>query len=381
MATTIDFPLATAVGQEFTAAGIVYTWNGQGWLSYGAAGNSGGAPLDAYTKAETDARYVSSVGDVMTGTLSINIDATAADHLSLTDTAAGGGSFHLGPHGASFWIRGSGGAAMTIDGPTKAVAMLGTLSVEGLLSAKGISNVGTLTNGGPINASGDLTLNRGGSNAGAVLLGTSGTKFFSYDGTNLIAAGAPLLTFGLTNSGAFLNGGAATINGDLTASTGSFWGLTNSNALINHGDLTVNGNAYKTGGGNWGATSDIRVKNVIGDYESGLDAIVALRPVRYTFKGNDTRHPAVDAVPYKNSAHHDAAVAAREFIGLLAQEAEGPMPEMVTSGPGYIDGAEVTDLRELDTSPLVFALINAVKELSAANATLAARVAALEGAA
>lgn len=40
-------------------------------------------------------------------------------------------------------------------------------------------------------------------------------------------------------------------------------------------------------------------------------------------------------------------------------------------GTVYIDGTEVTDLRSFDSGPLVYALINAIKEL-------AARVEALE---
>ena len=41
------------------------------------------------------------------------------------------------------------------------------------------------------------------------------------------------------------------------------------------------------------------------------------------------------------------------------------MPELVHQNKGTIDGEDVDDLRILDTAPLVFALINAVKELSA----------------
>jgi hypothetical protein len=44
---------------------------------------------------------------------------------------------------------------------------------------------------------------------------------------------------------------------------------------------------------------------------------------------------------------------------------------MVTQKAGFIDGEAVSDLRNVDVSNLVFALVNAVK-------TLAARVAALE---
>jgi len=70
----------------------------------------------------------------------------------------------------------------------------------------------------------------------------------------------------------------------------------------------------------------------------------------------------------------------KEFVGLVAQDVEGVMPEMITQTTGWVDGVEVNDLRMYDSTALTYALINAVKELSAANDALTARVAALEGA-
>jgi hypothetical protein len=145
-------------------------------------------------------------------------------------------------------------------------------------------------------------------------------------------------------------------------------------------NIIAGAGAYKPGGGPWTDSSDVRIKNVLGDYEAGLDAILALHPVRFTFKGNDTHEPASDTlranpskktktstptVPYLNSPHYLAATEAQQFIGLIAQAAETVMPELVSHRDGYIDGKAVTDLRDIDTTPLVFALINAVKELSA----------------
>ena len=45
---------------------------------------------------------------------------------------------------------------------------------------------------------------------------------------------------------------------------------------------------YKPGGGAWQSNSDARVKNVTGDFVLGLDEVLQLRPVVYTYKGNDT---------------------------------------------------------------------------------------------
>jgi hypothetical protein len=38
---------------------------------------------------------------------------------------------------------------------------------------------------------------------------------------------------------------------------------------------------------------------------------------------------------------------------------------MVSRHAGYIDGVAVSDIREIDTTPLIYALINAIKELKA----------------
>ena len=140
------------------------------------------------------------------------------------------------------------------------------------------------------------------------------------------------------------------------------------------------GLAAKPGGGAWADTSDLRIKNVVGEYKSGLDAVAKLEPVRFTYKGNDTSGPpdhyppgakdtpakkGAPAVPYPNSTHYQMAVAQTEYIGLIAQATEAVMPELVSQSKGYINGVEVQDLRSLDTTPLIFALINAVKELKA----------------
>ena len=99
----------------------------------------------------------------------------------------------------------------------------------------------------------------------------------------------------------------------------------------------------------WADSSDARIKTVLGDYSTGLAAIKQLSPVRYSFNGNDEDHDADG----------------EEYIGLVAQDVEPIMPEMVTQTTGHIDGQRVTDLRMLDTTALIYALVNACQELSA----------------
>jgi hypothetical protein len=147
-------------------------------------------------------------------------------------------------------------------------------------------------------------------------------------------------------------------------------------------NLILYGQGYKPGGGAWADSSDARIKTVTGDYEGGLDAILGLQPRRFTLKGNWINAPgpniagAVEgagAEPDPNGPHDGAADAGTEFVGLVAQEAEIPMPEMVSKKAAYIDGKRVDDMRVIDTTALPYALVNAVKEL-------AGRVTALEAA-
>ena len=126
----------------------------------------------------------------------------------------------------------------------------------------------------------------------------------------------------------------------------------------------------KPGGGSWATTSDARVKNVHGPYNRTLDDVVQLNPILYNYIGNDTRTAEItptDAkrggAPYRES--QTRAVSDVTFAGLIAQEVELVFPEMVTQREGYVDGELVTDMRDLDTSPLIFAMVNAIKELKA----------------
>ena len=111
------------------------------------------------------------------------------------------------------------------------------------------------------------------------------------------------------------------------------------------------GTGYKPGGGAWATLSDARIKDVTGEYEMGLDEVLQLRPVSYRYKTG----------------------ADKEFVGLVAQEVETVFPGMVSQREGIIDGEKVSDLRELDTSELVYSLVNCIKQLAARVQALEAR--------
>jgi hypothetical protein len=125
-------------------------------------------------------------------------------------------------------------------------------------------------------------------------------------------------------------------------------------------DFVSNGQAYKPGGGNWAAISDARLKEDIRPYTRGLAELRALRPVRYKYKKEYW------------------AASDRYFTGLIAQEVQDVVPEMVHPYKFQSIGDKLIDVLAVDPSDLTYMLINAVKELDAENQQLKARLAALE---
>lgn len=187
------------------------------------------------------------------------------------------------------------------------------------------------------------------------------TSWFSPTGTlmQLTSSGHLLLMGGNTSLGSFsntyltLNGGDAfsagtsgksslIINGSGRTPYG-FEFHTNGTRLIGFDGA---GAAYKPGGGTWADISDARIKQDVQDYASGLAEVTQLRPVTYRFleeTGRDT---------------------SKTYTGLIAQEAETVMPEMVRQGPADAGSLHFDDMRSLDTAALIFAVVNALKEVT-----------------
>jgi hypothetical protein len=125
-------------------------------------------------------------------------------------------------------------------------------------------------------------------------------------------------------------------------------------------DFATNGQAYKPGGGSWTAFSDARLKEDIHPYTRGLAELQALRPVRYKYKKEYW------------------AASDRHFTGLIAQEVQDVVPEMVHPYKFQAIGDRLLDVLAVDPSDLTYMLINAAKELDAENQQLKARLAAAE---
>lgn len=132
-----------------------------------------------------------------------------------------------------------------------------------------------------------------------------------------------------------------------------FVGINNANPSYNldiTGDLRVTGTPYRLGGDiSWSVPSDARLKDVIGPYEHGLDAVSKLNTVRFHFKPGNLV----------------GADSKRAYIGVLAQQAQLVLPEAVSENPsnGYL---------ALNTTPIFWAMVNSVKELKRENAALRA---------
>lgn len=127
------------------------------------------------------------------------------------------------------------------------------------------------------------------------------------------------------------------------------------NSYINGGNLGIGtaapaaalhviGNAVKTvGGGTWLTSSDLRLKNILGDYTKGLEEITSLQTVRYHYKTDNPRQLDSD----------------EEQVGFVAQEVQKIFPEAVTEGSdGYLN---------FNMHAINVALVNAIKELKVEN--------------
>ncbi len=115
--------------------------------------------------------------------------------------------------------------------------------------------------------------------------------------------------------------------------------------------LHVVGNAYKTlGGTSWATSSDLRLKNLTGNYTKGLNEITALQPIKYRYKNDNPRQLDSDL----------------EQVGFVAQEVQKIFPEAVSEAEdGYLD---------FNIHAINVAMVNAIKELKLQNGELAKQV-------
>ena len=103
--------------------------------------------------------------------------------------------------------------------------------------------------------------------------------------------------------------------------------------------LSVSGDADKSAGGtSWGVFSDERLKDIKGGYSRGLNAVMGLRPVRFSYKKDNALKLQSDS----------------EIIGFSAQALQKVVPEAVTrNASGYL---------VVHSDPILWAMLNAIQE-------------------
>jgi len=129
----------------------------------------------------------------------------------------------------------------------------------------------------------------------------------------------------------------------------------------------VNSDSGVYHGGNtttWSTTSDIRIKKNVTDNNTGLDKIKEIQVRNFEYKTKD------EITDFENP---DAVVVDKEGLqlGVIAQEIQQVLPDIVNE--------ESTGVLSVNADNLTWYLINAVKELSAKNDALEARIKTLEG--
>ena len=122
----------------------------------------------------------------------------------------------------------------------------------------------------------------------------------------------------------------------------------------------------------WTTTSDRRLKKDITNNTVGLDAIDQLRVTNFKYRTEDE----IDMSEFPLAEHPNQVVLGKGdegvHTGVIAQEIEEIIPECIK--------VSERGAKTVSTDPILWALVNAVKELSAKNTALETRVAALEAA-
>ncbi|NSL86358.1 tail fiber domain-containing protein [Chitinophaga sp. Mgbs1] len=224
----------------------------------------------------------------------------------------------------------------------------------------------TMTDDFEVGAAGTVTKGRvGNAVIGSHIGGNAGRALFFHQRVRLLATngGSPEANYGFgqnQNGSVFIN----TITGQaitFSANDVSFAEFNPAGRLVLGGNtipltpaaptadtlsLHVYGNAIKSqGGANWLSTSDERTKKDIQDFHDGLEKLKALRLVNFKYNGKGGTQDNV------------------EQIGLIGQQVEAVIPYMVKRLGNAGDERFPEDMLLLDTSPLIYVVINAVREL------------------
>ena len=312
-----------------------------------------------------------------TGTLTASTTVNAASEISGTLPVANGGTGLSSPtagavllgNGTGAFAAITGGASgnvLTWNGSTWAPASpsaggvtsvsAGTgISVSGSTGAVSIGNTGvtSISAGSGITVSGStgsITISASGSSGGVTSFNsrTGAITPQSYDYSSYYGQLGGANSWSSTNT--FL--GQVNISGGIQSQAYNFAASTSfflSGAAV---QLAINGtyNFYFYSNGNatavngsWISGSDIRVKENIATSTDGLQKVMQLRPIKFSFK-------------------QDKAQVANRY-GFVAQEIEQVLPDVVYTDEN--EAAGIADFKSVGYSEIVPVLVKAIQELKA----------------
>jgi len=380
----LDFPGpgGLTVGQIFTSAGKSWQWDGAKW----AAAAGGGAPLDSPSftgdpKAPTPATadndtsiattaFVKAQGYLINNQLiTLSGDIAGSGATAITTTLATVNSNVGTFQGLTVNAKGQITAASNQNyAPLASPVFTGDPKAPTPATADNDTSIATTAfvkaqnyvTGGPYlpTAGGSLTGDLiAGSASGSQIqvsgpAGIDGVMYFSVGGANVwtlgAKSGASLGQFWLYDAS----------NGKLAMQvSGTDTAFRNTNHYFYDATASIAFALFKAAGtynqsGAWISLSDAALKENVAPYERGLEAILALNPVSFTY---------VATSPFGDDG-------GTPRFGLIAQEAEAVVPEIVSE----LETKSGT-IKATEGSNLVYALINAVKELTARLEALEAR--------
>lgn len=181
--------------------------------------------------------------------------------------------------------------------------------------------------------------------------------------TNSVYCGFDIHHDGAANK-LHINSGCTSPTTSMTFERGGHIGIGTISPTAN---LSINGTANKLGGGTWSIFSDARLKTNVSDYKEGLDFLMQVRTVNFSY--NDK----MAEIWGENKIAKD-----KVYQGVIAQELQEIAPDMVRSVTLNANSGDDVDpsdapsesFLEVDPNKFTYALINAVKEQQAMITTL-----------
>ena len=299
-----------------------------GFVDQGTTGNSetGTIIFEVDAGAPANSLRVASTGKVgfrtATPVLDIHANTTDTPAIRLEQNNTGGftaQTWDVAGNEANFFVRDvTGGSRLPLrirpGAPTSSVDIAATGNV-GINTASPTRAKLEVNQSSLFNAAGGIEINAAGTDTG-LAMGADATNNLGW-----IQALEPGVSFTTRPLSLQPNGGRVGIG-------------TNAPDQL----LSVNGEASKVGGGSWATFSDERLKNIKGQFNSGLSAVMRLQPIRFEYKPNNP-------LGINSKGEH---------VGFGAQSVQQVIPEAVSrTESGYL---------QINNDPILWTMLNAIKE-------------------